>query len=242
MGSALMANGMIDRRGLVLGGACVAAAVAGEALRPHREVLLLKGATLADVVPRAFAGWTSEDVPDALAVNQEKGTLSARLYSDLVVRAYTKGEGGPAITALVAYGRRQTETLQLHRPEICYTAFGYALAESQPIALPIARGVRLPARRMLAQLQERRESVIYWSRLGEYFPQDADEQRTARFRNTLQGVVPDGVLSRFSVVGPYPQYGWSLISDFIGQLIAATGPDQRKVLIGAARAEQLKTA
>jgi EpsI family protein len=228
---------MIDRRGLILGGSCAVAAAVSEGLKPHREAALLEGAQLADIVPRGFGDWSSEDVRDALALNQN-GTLSARLYSDLVVRAYTKA-GGPVVTMLLAYGRRQTETLQLHRPEICYPAFGYALARSEPIELPIGPGVQLPARRILAELADRRESVIYWSRVGEFFPQDPQQQRTARFRNTLQGVIADGVLSRFSIAGPYPEYGWMVLDDFIRQLIGAIPADRRKALVGTLRARQL---
>jgi EpsI family protein len=236
-----MAAGMIDRRGLLLGGACVAAAVGAELLKPHREAHLLSGAKLAEVVPPSFGAWTSEDVPDVLAVNGE-GTLTAKLYNELVVRNYKSAASGATITMLLAYGARQTDDLQLHRPEICYPAFGYALTRAESVALPIASGVTLPARQLLAELEDQRESIIYWSRLGEYFPQDASQQRAARFNTTLKGVVADGVLARFATPGPYPERGWSLVSGFIQELLPAIAPERRKVLVGTERGRQLERA
>ena len=229
---------MIDRRGLLMGGACVAAAGAAELLKPHREAHLLAGAKLADIVPAAFGAWTSEDVPDSLAVNGE-GTLTSKLYNELVVRDYKSAASGVIITMLLAYGARQTDDLQLHRPEICYPAFGYALTRAESVALPIASGLTLPARRLLAEIEDHRDSIIYWSRLGEYFPQDSSQQRAARFNTTLKGVVADGVLARFATAGPYPERGWGLVNRFIEDLLPAIAPEQRKVLVGTERGQQL---
>jgi EpsI family protein len=230
-----MEIGMIARRNLILGGVCLAAAAAGTALKPRREVPLLKGAKLAAVVPASFGDWVSEDMGDPLAVNGE-GTLSAKLYNELVVRQYVNQKAEVAITALFAYGGRQSDELQLHRPEICYPAFGYDVTRNEAISLPVGGSATVPARRLLAEQDGRRESIIYWSRMGEKLPQDGGQQREARLEIAMQGIIPDGLLSRFSIVGDDPNQDWRTIGAFVTELIAAIAPNRRNVLIGTERA------
>jgi EpsI family protein len=227
------------RRQIILGATCVAAAGAAEALKPHRTARLLQGAALAAIAPKAFGAWTSEDVNDALALNAP-GTLSAELYNEVMVREY-RNTAGAAVTLLLAYGARQTDTLQLHRPEICFPAFGYHLSRMESVMLPIANGLSLPARRMAASLSDLNESVVYWSRLGEYFPQDAEQQRAARFKTTLKGVVADGVLARLTTQNLYPESGWNLIYVFTREFLAAVAANQRKALVGTERANAWPT-
>ena len=230
---------MIGRRDILLGAACLVGAAGGEALKPRREVKLLKSGKVADLAPVAFGDWTSEDVGDPYAING-KGTLSAKLYNELVVRLYANQKSQAAVMMLLAYGGKQSDELQLHRPEICYPAFGYALVRNEPLSLPVGHGVTVPARRLEAEQDDRRESIIYWSRMGEILPQDAAQQRAARLQIGLQGIVPDGLLCRFSTSGGEPGQSWAMIDGFVTELLAAIAPDRRNVLIGDERANLLK--
>lgn len=230
---------MIARRDLIIGGACVAAAGAAAGLKPRRELPLLTNAKLADVVPARFGGWTSEDVGDPYAINGE-GTLSAKLYNELVARRYVNAAGDAQVMALFAYGGRQSDELQLHRPEVCYPAFGYNLTRNEPLDLPVGGTAVIPARRLAASAEGRGESIIYWSRMGEAIPRDGGEQREARLEIAMQGIIPDGLLSRFSAPGDYPEQDWGVIERFVVQMITAIRPDMRKVLIGTDRAQRMR--
>lgn len=232
---------MIARRDLLLGAACLAGAAGGAALKPRREVRLLKSGKVADLVPATFGGWTSEDVGDPYAVNG-KGTLSAKLYNELVVRQYVNQASQTGILMLLAYGGKQSDELQLHRPEVCYPAFGYALVRNEPLSLPVGPGVTLPVRRLAAEQDDRRESIVYWSRMGELLPQSAAQQRSARLQIGMQGIIPDGLLCRFSMAGENVEQNWKQIDAFVGGLLAAIAPDKRNVLIGDERAGLLKSA
>jgi EpsI family protein len=226
---------MIARRDLLIGAACLAGAAGGVALKPRREVKLLQSGKVADLAPATFGGWTSEDVGDPYAVNG-KGTLSAKLYNELVVRQYVNEAAQVGILMLLAYGGKQSDELQLHRPEVCYPAFGYTLVRNEPLSLPIAPGVTLPARRLAAVQDDRRESIIYWSRMGELLPQSAGQQRAARLKIGMSGIVPDGLLCRFSMGGENVEQNWKMIDAFVADLLAATAPNKRNVLIGDERA------
>jgi EpsI family protein len=229
---------MIARRDLLLGALCVSGAVAGTALKPRREVRLLTSGKLADIVPRTFGDWNSEDVGDPYAVNGE-GTLSAKLYNELLVRQYVNFKAGTGVTLLMAYGGRQSDELQLHRPEVCYPAFGFNLTRNEPLTLPIGDSVSVPARRLAAEADGRVESIIYWSRMGELLPQDGGQQRTARLKIAMQGIIPDGLLSRFSMTGNNPKLEWLAIEGFVAELIGAVAPARRNILIGSERADTL---
>jgi EpsI family protein len=217
------------------GALCVGGAVLAHQLRPHRYVSLLSSANLDDLVPRAFGAWTSEDVGDPLALNAP-GTLSSKLYNQLITRSYSNGRGAP-ILMLLAHGERQSDELQLHRPEICYPAFGYQLLQDERTEVALGGDVHLPARRLVAKSPTNRERVIYWTRLGESFPTSSAEQRRARFENTIHGVVPDGVLCRFSTADSAD--AWNGLGSFLQDLVKATGAHGRRVLVGTERSAQL---
>lgn len=232
---------MIARRDLLLGAACLAGAAGGAALKPRHEVKLLQSGKVADLAPASFGGWTSEDVGDPYAING-KGTLSAKLYNELVVRQYTNQAARAGVLMLLAYGGKQSDELQLHRPEVCYPAFGYALVRNEPLSLPVGPSVTVPARRLAAEQDDRRESIIYWSRMGELLPQDAGQQRAARLQIGMHGIVPDGLLCRFSMSGENVEQNWKMIAAFVAELLGAIAPGKRNVLVGDERANLLKKA
>lgn len=223
-----------SRRDALIGASCVLAAGGGLALKPRREAPLLKGAKMADVVPVKFGPWISEDIGDPYAVNGE-GTLSAKLYNELVSRQYGNTETGERVFALFAYGGRQSDELQLHRPEVCYPAFGYDLTRNERTEVKV-NGAEIPARRLVAEAEQRSEMIIYWSRMGEMIPQNGGEQRRARLEIAMQGIIPDGLLCRFSTMNSDPTTAWDELSKFISAMLVAVDPPWRKVLVGTALA------
>ena len=232
---------MISRRDLLIGAACVGAAGGSHVLRPKRNVALLGDGKLTDIIPATFGGWRSEDVGDPLAINGP-GTLSAKLYNQLLVRAYRNDTTGGQVMMLMAYGGQQTDELQLHRPEVCYPAFGYELLRNEPDDVRLPAGVTIPARRLLAEGENGREAVVYWTRIGEALPRDGDEQRSARLKIALQGIIPDGLLTRFSAPVSNVGGAWDEIESFVPTLLAAVAPASRKVLIGSERAHAMTGA
>jgi hypothetical protein len=71
--------------------------------------------------------------------------------------------------------------------------------------------------------------------MGEFLPISAGQQREDRFRIAVQGIIPDGLLARFSTVGADPANAWRELEQFIPVLLEAVSPDQRRVLVGTER-------
>lgn len=222
---------MIGRREIMFGGACLMAAATAEWLKPRHHTPLLQGGKVADAVPAAFGAWTSADIGDPYAVNGEE-TLSSKLYNELIVRDYRNSRSGVEVLMLLAYGRRQSDELQLHRPEVCYPAFGYSLVRNEPLSLAVGGGAVVPARRLAAEGGDKRENIIYWTRMGEHLPQDRGQQRVDRLAIAMSGIIPDGLLARFSVAGDNPDQDWKKIEAFVAELVASVAPNRRKILIG----------
>jgi hypothetical protein len=80
-------------------------------------------------------------------------------------------------------------------------------------------------------MTDRHEAIIYWTRLGDFFPTTQQEQRVCRLRTAMQGNVGDGVLARFSSYAP-PAVAWSRIEQFVPELLAAMPDTVRPGLVG----------
>jgi EpsI family protein len=169
-----------------------------------------------------------------------EGSLADRLYNKIVERTYQNQETGAEIMMLLAHGQRNTDDLQLHRPESCYPAFGFKLTRNAPTLVDLAPKVQLPARRLVAEAPGRLESIIYWARMGEFLPIDSREQRRDRLRTAMDGYIADGVLARFSSVSEHPDATLDMIQAFVPALIRATPARARDALIGTARAKALQ--
>ncbi len=228
---------MINRRDILVGGVCLAAAAGAETLRPDTHVALLGDRKLDDFVPKSFGSWRMEESEGVIAP-QEENTLAARLYNQTVSRVYVPPEGVP-IMLLIAYGNTQSDTLQLHRPEVCYPAFGFEVRDSRPASFPIAGGAAIPGRTLIAMSPGREERISYWTRIGEYLPVDNDEQRRMRFRTALAGIIPDGVLVRISNTLPDDGPAFALNARFITDFVKAVPAVVRPALVTTARARQV---
>lgn len=208
---------MTSRRDLLLLGACAAAAGGASALTPRNRQKLLVGEHLAAFVPSTVGRWVGEDVDNL--IKPEEGSLAATLYSESVGRVYVDPRTGEGIMMLLAYGDTQSDRLQLHRPEVCYPAFGFRILENRVGEVPLGGGAALPVRRLIASAPDRLENVTYWSRLGEYLPTDGGAQRLAKLRTAMRGDIADGLLARFSMVGLDSARQFEVMSGFIGEML-----------------------
>ncbi len=230
---------MIARRDFLIGAACCLGSGAAYALKPRRQTTLMDGGKkLNEILPSEIEGWTSRDVSDLVAP-ETPDSLAARLYGETVGRIYHQQSTGDQVIMLMAHGDVENNELQLHRPEVCYPAFGFAIKENTPLSLGFPKGVTIPCRRLIATSNVRQETILYWTRLGEAFPTTVAEQRVERLRTAMHRYIPDGLLARFSVVGPDQASSLAIMERFVPNLVMHVAANQRRALIGTARASSL---
>ena len=232
---------MIARRDFLFGGACVAALAAAEALRPRTLITLMKGLPLTQLVPARIGVWVLGEGGD-IVVPKVPGSLSAKLYTDTLTRLYVNSETGEQVMLLIAYGRAQSDILQLHRPESCYPAIGLPIMfrRDDDIALGRAGGA-IPAVALTAGAGNRIEDIVYWTRLGEYLPRSAADQRRDRLKTAMDGIVSDGVLIRASTLRMDPEGGplHDRLNAFLVAFVSAIPTAKRPGFIGTGLAKGL---
>jgi len=214
--------------------ACVAMlAAAGLAylMTPHRLMARTQESFNIDAhIPHAFGEWSA--LPGIQAIKPPADGLEAEIYNQEVSRAYIDKEGH-GIMLMIAYGESQSDRLQLHHPEVCYTAQGFRVTRPatttfawDPASKPI------PLTRMIATREGRTEPIAYWMRIG-YDVTNSNWSRNAlKLQYGLRGWIPDGALFRVSTLNVPPEKAPEVEEKFIRDLVNAVPPDTRAFLVG----------
>lgn len=216
---------MMTRRKFGLGLAFASVAGVAAARLPNKNLDYLGKQKLEDVIPEKIGRWNYVS-SSGLVVPPEDQMIRA-LYSQLVTRVYSDGNG-PPIMLLVAQSATQTGILQIHRPEICYTAGGYQLSAIEPhvVALP---GERLSTLSMSATSDSRTEQIVYWTRIGDHLPTSWREQRIAVAMDNLRRVIPDAIMVRVSTFGNDKTRALASVDEFVVALMNSVSPQMRRV-------------
>jgi len=130
---------LIGRRELLLGLPLLAAAGGAIALKPRKQLDLLGDHKLEDMVPTEIDGWYVTPSNAVILPQATAGSLADQLYNQTVSRLYLSKSDLP-VMLVIAYGNTQSDQLQLHRPEVCYTAFGFEISRSEKVELPLQGG------------------------------------------------------------------------------------------------------
>lgn len=225
----------LSRRDVLFGAVCVGALASAEALRPRTQVRLMDDVPLTEMVPNRIGSWSVGEGGD-IVQPKVPGSLSDRLYADTLTRRYVDGATGNQVMLLIAYGGAQSDLLQLHRPESCYPAVGLEIQRrvNHDIALP--GGATIPAIALTAGAGGRVEDILYWTRLGEYLPRSAADQRRDRLKTAMAGLVSDGVLVRASTLRFGSEPADAILDGFLRDLVASLPARRRSGLVGTQRA------
>jgi EpsI family protein len=131
----------------------------------------------------------------------------------------------------IAYGKNQSKALELHVPEICYPAQGFALLHKRKFLLNLS-GNSILATRLQTNLDQRFEPVTYWTVVGDQITTNALEKRLTEMRYAMHGQIPDGMLVRVSSIDKNSDKAYALQSSFARDLIQAISPDHRSRFAG----------
>jgi len=214
------------QRSLVVGGALALTSAGAFAAMPRRSEHRLAKQKLGQLIPAQIGAWRFA-TSDGVVVPSEEGPVDG--YDQVVTRVY-QARGLPTIMLLLAYGSTQGGSLQLHRPETCYPGQGFKLSAFADMTLHPSAGQSIAARTFTASRDDRIERLIYWTRIATSFPRSTAEEYRAIIGSVLHGVVPDGILVRFSTIGSDIAESDRALTAFAAALIALPAP--RAILVG----------
>lgn len=217
----------IDRRSVVIGAAFAATAGIAQARQPHRKIDYLGKSKLEDVIPKTVGKW--KFVSKSGLVIPPEDQMSRQLYAQLITRVYTDGVN-PPVMLLIAQSAGQTGVLQVHRPEVCYSAGGYQLSPLSQRNIPLL-GKPVVINQLTATSDGMSEQILYWTRIGDHLPHSWAQQRMAVAIDNLRGYIPDALLARASIVSNDKEAALATLTTFVSSLIDAMAPEHRKVLV-----------
>ncbi len=192
---------------------------------------------LEGMVPKAFGAWRPDPQQAPLVIDPTQLELANKLYQETLVRTYTDGSGHRMMLT-IAYGRDQSEGVQLHTPEFCYPASGIPVGPSSHQTIPLGFKdqpvVRLVGKHRSGQL----EPVTYWVTMGDYVVNGgARARRDLRFKYGFEGFIPDGALFRLSSLGSDPATEYTLQEKFLNEMFHHLTEGSRQRLAGAFNAK-----
>ena len=217
-----------DRRKFLVGLLFCSAAGLAAWRKPKTHLDYLGSQKLEDLVPKSIGPWTFVSASGLVVPPDDK--LSQSLYSEVLTRVYSDGQGS-SIMLLLAQSGGQTGFLQVHRPEICYTAGGYRITSVASHVIRVGQTF-IPAMSMDAAAGSGApEHIVYWTRIGNRMPTNWREQKLAVAEQNLKGVIPDAILVRVSSVNSDGAEARTTIDTFIRELLAAIPANRRAVFV-----------
>ena len=217
----------LSRREVVTGLAMLSAAGVAVARKPNISLDYLGDRTLEEVVPRKIGRWNF--VSSSGLVVPPKDQLALAIYAQTLTRVYYDGE--VPVMLLVAYSASQSGFLQVHRPEYCYTASGYTLSDFAPYQVRLGPDAAFRVNTLSADREGRGEKLLYWTRIGNHIPLSWTEQKLVFAEDNLRRVIPDSALIRLSTPVGYGGGSIATLEEFVREMIAATAPSLRRVLV-----------
>lgn len=200
-------------------------------LRPTQRVADTAPPVDLDVmIPKVFAGWTEEPERVSQIVDPQQQQMIDKIYSKTLQRTYVNSDGYRVMLS-VAYGSNQSDSMQVHKPEVCYPAQGFILHEKRNDELVTSFGA-MPITRVRASQGARNEPITYWITVGERVVEGGLHKKIVEMGYGLSGKIPDGMLIRVSSIDSETNRGYATQARFVDQLLSAAEPQHRIRLTG----------
>ncbi len=216
----------MKRRALLFAGAAVTASVTALALKPRRRASKdFAPIQLDRQVPASFGPWSIDKSLVPVLPDPSLQAALDQIYGQVLARTYINRSSGQRVMLSIAYGEDQgTDATAAHRPEFCYTAQGFSVAAMGTAVLGLG-GRKLTVRRLVGQLQSRREPITYWVTLNDRAVLPGFSRKLEQIRLGLLGQIPDGMLVRVSSLTAETAAAFALQEVFLNDLLGALPPE-----------------
>jgi EpsI family protein len=220
------------RNGILLA-AMVAASGLALALKPTVKVADSgPKINLETMIPRQFGQWREAQFGAARIVDPQTKAALDKIYNQTRSRTYVN-QRGYAIMLSVAYGSDQSDSLQLHKPEVCYPAQGFQVGSKQSGSVELPVGP-IPVTRLTTTLDQRSEPVTYWVVIGDRVVLGGLQKKVVEIGYGMAGKIPDGMLIRLSSIDRDNGRAFRLHEEFASDMIGAMPSEYRHRVAGAA--------
>lgn len=222
----------LNLRMYLVAGLMLLAAWAAYGARPStRLVDTFPPLNLEALVPEQFGDWVADKREAQMVVNPQLTGALKDIYQQVLSRQYVNHKTGLMVMVSMAYGPDQSYSNDLHVPDICYPAGGFQIQSRTDGTLKVGNQ-DIPVRRLVAQRDQRREPLTYWALVGEHAVTGAVPTKLTALRYGMQGIVPDGMIVRFSTVGLSDSAAFELQDTFARTLLQHMPPEARMRIAG----------
>ena len=180
---------------------------------------------LKTMVPTAFGDWHEQLGQSPQVINLQQKQMLDATYSQTLSRTYVNRDGY-RIMLSIAYGKNQSDALQLHQPEDCYPAQGFVLRTKQMGTLDLL-GRQIPAIRLTTSLGQRFEPITYWAVVGDQVTTLGIPKKLIEFHYAIHNRIPDGMLIRLSSIDSDVGSAYLLQNRFAFAMVEAIAPEHR---------------
>ncbi len=186
---------------------------------------------LETMVPREFGEWREQTGMPLQVINPSAQNLVNKLYSETLTRVYVNPNGYRVMLS-IAYGKDQSDALQVHQPEVCYPAQGFQLKGNERTTLDMPDR-SIAATRLMTQLGQRVEPVTYWIVLGDHITNGGMDKKLKEMRYAmLDKTMPDGMLVRVSSIDGNKAHAHQMQATFATALVGSIAPEHRSRFAG----------
>ena len=225
---------LISFKHLVIGLCMFAAAGLALALKPTvRMADSGPKIDLETMVPKRFGDWKVDETIVPLIANPEQEAVLNKIYSQTLSRTYINSRN-ERIMLSIAYGGDQSDSMAVHKPEVCYPAQGFQILKSESGVFSTGTG-DIPVKRLVATQGQRVEPITYWTTVGDTVAISSGlGWKLKQMKYGLTGKIPDGLLFRISSIQSDENAAYQAQDDFSRSLIAALSPEGKERIVGRA--------
>jgi EpsI family protein len=223
---------MISFKHFIIGLCMFAAAGMALALKPtHKIADSGPKVDLETLIPKTFGDWKIDETIAPLIANPEQQARINKIYNQTLTRTYINSRND-RIMLSIAYGGDQSDSMAVHKPEVCYPAQGFQILKSPTISTFSTGEGNIPVKRLVATQGQRIEPITYWTTVGDKVAISGLKWKLQQLKYGLTGKIPDGLLFRISSIQADDAMAYKTQDAFTRDLLKAMSPSGRERIIG----------
>ena len=223
---------LISFKHLVIGVCMFAAAGMALALKPTAKMADVgPRIDLETLIPQTFGDWKIDETITPLIANPEQEALINKIYNQTLTRTYVNSRN-ERIMLSIAYGGDQSDSMAVHKPEVCYPAQGFQILKTPTVGTFETDAGSIPVKRLVATHGPRIEPITYWTTVGDKVAVSGLKWKLQQLKYGLTGKIPDGLLFRISSIQADDTKAYQIQDAFSRDMLKAMSPENRQRIIG----------